>query len=188
MAVMDSRFLKKTVAPVKEARYHIYLAIGLFIAGACIGFKQPDRFGESLDYLAGFAAFLRDSHPLFIILFLFLKNALASFIALWSGVLFGIIPAVTAAQNGALLGVVFSWKESFSTVLLNILPHGIFELPAFFIACGLGLWRGTWIFRKNKDETYKDRARKGYRVYYRLIIPLLFIAAIVEGFRIAQIR
>jgi uncharacterized membrane protein SpoIIM required for sporulation len=117
-----------------------------------------------------------------------LKNALASFITLWSGVLLGIIPAVAAVQNGALVGVVFSWKGSFSTVLLNILPHGIFELPAFFIACGIGLWRGTWVFRKNKEETYKDRARKGYRVYCRLIIPLLFLAAIVEGVRIAQIR
>jgi stage II sporulation protein M len=185
---MDNRSFKKTVAPVKEARYHIYLAIGFFIVGTCIGFKQPDRYGESFDYLAGLAGFLKDSHPLIIILILFLKNALASFIALWSGALLGIIPAVTAVQNGALVGVVFLWKGSFSTVLLNILPHGIFELPAFFIACGLGLWRGTWIFRKNKDETYKDRARKGYRVYCRLVIPLLFFAAIVEGLRIAQIR
>jgi len=177
------------IAPViRQARYHILLGVGFFIAGGIIGFHRPGPFMNSLDYLSGLARYLENRHLLFIILFIFFKNALASLIALWSGALLGIIPALVAAQNGVLLGVVLAWKAAFADILLSILPHGIFELPAFFLACGLGIWRGTWIFRRNRKETYKERAQKGYRVYFRLIIPLLLIAAAIEGFGIAQIR
>lgn len=181
--------LTPKIAPViRQARYHILLAVLCFAAGGFIGFYRPDPFMNSFDYLSGLARYLENRHLLFIIMFIFLKNAVASLIAVWSGALLGIIPVLVAAQNGVLLGVVFAWKKSFIDILLNILPHGVFELPAFFMACGLGMWRGTWIFRRNRAETYKERARKGYRVYFRLIIPLLLIAAMIEGFRIAQLR
>lgn len=47
------------------------------------------------------------------------------------------------------------------------------------------MWRGLWVFRKDKQETYASRARKGYLAFYRLVIPLLIIAAVIEGGRIA---
>lgn len=180
--------MPKIASIIRQARYHILFAVGFFIAGGVIGFHRRAPFMNSLDYLSELARYLENRHLLFIIMFIFFKNALASLIAIWSGTLLGIIPVLVAVQNGVLVGVVLAWKESFTDVLLNILPHGMFELPAFFIACGLGMWRGTWIFRRNREETYKKRAQKGYLVYFLFIIPLLLIAATIEGFRIAQIR
>ncbi len=180
--------IRSTAPVIREARYHIYLAIVFFIAGAFIGYHRPDPFVTSFDYLSGLARYLENRHLLFIVMVIFIKNVLASFIAVWSGTLLGIIPLFAAAQNGVLLGAVFVWKKSVVAILLNILPHGIFELPAFLIACGLGIWRGTWVFRINREETYKERARRSYGVFFRFVLPLLLIAATIEGFRIAQIR
>ncbi|MEW6213944.1 MAG: stage II sporulation protein M [Nitrospirota bacterium] len=61
-------------------------------------------------------------------------------------------------------------------VLWTLIPHGIFELPAIFVAWGLGIWRGVWMFRKDKDQTFKERANKAYRVFFAFILPLLIIA------------
>jgi len=83
-----------------------------------------------------------------------------------------------------LLGAVLSLQENPRIGFLNILPQGIFELPAFFLACGIGLRRGFWIFRKNKEESYGERAKKGYFIFFRLVLPLLVIAAVIEGVRI----
>jgi uncharacterized membrane protein SpoIIM required for sporulation len=67
-------------------------------------------------------------------------------------------------------------------------PHGIFELPAFFLACGIGLWCGTWLIGKDKHESYRSRAQKSYLVFFRLILPLLIIGAVIEGGSIALIQ
>lgn len=183
---MPLHFFKEAIHPVKEARLHLLAAIVFFLAGALIGLWSPGRFAGSLRYLSELAAILKQSSVPAIILFLFLKNSLASFIVLWAGALLGIIPLMAAAQNGYLMGAVLSLQESPFISFVSLLPHGIFELPAFFLACGIGLWRGFWIFRSKKEEPYRARAKKGYLVFYRLVIPLLIIAAIIEGVRFAQ--
>ncbi|RJQ65510.1 MAG: stage II sporulation protein M [Desulfobacteraceae bacterium] len=183
---MSLHFFKEAIPHAEEARLHILAAIAFFLAGVLIGFLRPDHFPGSFRYLSDLAAYLRESSALAVILFLFLKNSLASFIVLWAGTLLGIIPLMAAAQNGYLMGAVLSWQESPFISFLNLLPHGIFELPAFFLACGIGIWRGLWIFRKNKAEPYRERAKKGYLIFYRLVLPLLIIAAVIEGLRIAQ--
>lgn len=146
-----------------------------------IGFFRPALFPGSFQYLTEIVAFLQDSSIPAIVIFLFIKNALACLLILWTGTLLGIVPLYAAVQNGYLLGAVLSLQEYPFLSFLNILPHGIFELPAFFLACGIGLWRGFWIFRKNKEEPYKERAGKGYFIFFRLVLPLLVIAAIIEG-------
>jgi stage II sporulation protein M len=177
--------IQKAIPPMKESRYHMYTAVAFFLAGALIGFKQPEHFGKSFNYLAELAGYLKDRNAIVVMMVLFLKKAGASFIVIWTGTLLGIVSLYAAIQNGIVMGVVLSHQKSVLLSLLNTLPHGIFELPAFLMACGIGLWRGMWLFRKDKHETYKERALKGYLVFFRVILPLLIIAAIIEGGRIA---
>jgi uncharacterized membrane protein SpoIIM required for sporulation len=66
-------------------------------------------------------------------------------------------------------------------LFLMILPHGIFELSAMFIAWGIGLWRARLMFSPNFKAESKESLKKTHRVYVTVVLPLLFIAALIEG-------
>ena len=66
-------------------------------------------------------------------------------------------------------------------VLWRIFPHGIFELPAVFISLGLGLKLGTFIFQRNKLKAFAEFFWNSLRVFLFIVLPLLIIAAIIEG-------
>ena len=90
---------------------------------------------------------------------------------------------ITSIVNGYILGFVMlkSVQANGALVLWKLLPHGIFELPALFISLGLGVKLGAFIFKKNKIKTLKIYLFESARVFVFVILPLLFIAAIIEG-------
>jgi len=65
--------------------------------------------------------------------------------------------------------------------LWRILPHGIFELPAVFIALGMGLKFGGFIFQKEKIKSLREYFWNSLRVFLFVVLPLLIIAGIIEG-------
>ena len=65
--------------------------------------------------------------------------------------------------------------------LLKLLPHGIFELPAIFIALGIGLKLGTFPFQKEPEKSLKRFLGNSIRVFLLIVLPLLLIAGIIEG-------
>ena len=75
----------------------------------------------------------------------------------------------------------YASNEGGLLILLNLLPHGIFELPAIFLAFGLGLKFGTFWMKKKKIKTLLDYFWNSLRVFLLIILPLLIIAAIIEG-------
>jgi len=99
------------------------------------------------------------------------------------GIMLSIFPVLSALVNGYVLGFVASKVSAGSGffVLWRLLPHGIFELPALFISLGLGLKLGTFVFQKKKLKTLREYLFETIRVFFFIIIPLLIIAAIIEG-------
>ena len=66
----------------------------------------------------------------------------------------------------------------------RLLPHGIFELPAVFISLGLGIRLGTTLFNRNVKNIDKEifrRLRNSFKVFIFIVLPLLVVAAIIEG-------
>ncbi|MGE5894185.1 MAG: stage II sporulation protein M [bacterium] len=175
---------------LKEARESLYFAVALFFIGAVAGLLQPNRFDP---YIGAFRQFLEHfegrSTPVLIIM-IFFQNLSAAFLSFWLGMILGLVPAVSAVTNGLLLGLVLSLRADIglTAIILKLLPHGVFEIPAMVIAWGLGIWRGSWLLRKNREESYRDRAGKAYHVFFFLVIPLLMIAAVIEGSLIALSR
>jgi uncharacterized membrane protein SpoIIM required for sporulation len=175
---------------LNKARDFVCLALLIFLAGATAGYLYPENFTGYLDAFREFAGRFEGRSTLVLIAMIFLQNVSSAFLTFWLGTLLGLVPALGAFTNGILLGIILSVgiKGNIAVAMLTLLPHGIFELPAIFVAWGLGLWRGFWLFRKNKDETYRERARQSYRVFLTLVIPLLAVAAIIEGTGIGLLR
>jgi uncharacterized membrane protein SpoIIM required for sporulation len=171
-------FYQESVLHLGEARVFAFWAAATFFLGGVAGFFNPSLSDPYIAALAEFAENLRGRGGMELALFIFLRNASAAATAVLFGIFFGLIPFVGALVNGLLAGAVFSMAPG---EIWKVIPHGVFELPAMFLAWGLGIWSGMWIFSQRRWEVLKDRLRKSIHVYLALIIPILLIAALIEG-------
>ena len=89
--------------------------------------------------------------------------------------------------NGELVGFVFGIARqrgiSISRVMAGIVPHGILEIPAIILSSGYGLWLGYKFYRFLwKKEPFKIYFSYALKKYLYEILPLFFLAAIIETF------
>lgn len=172
-------FLKRLGADLHEAWPQIAVALVLFIAAGIWGAIDTRIGSAALEAFSEIAQGLvsKDLGPL--ILAIFLRNSMAAAITMFGGTLFGLIPLAAILFNGVLFGTVLRF---FPGEFWKIIPHGVFELPAMFICWGFGLWIGLSLFTRPSFDTLRKRLGKGVGVYLRLILPLLALAAAIEGF------
>ena len=184
-SVADSvkKLYRDAFTDLREAGTAILVTITVFLVCVSIGMVHPSWSDDTLSALKGLARDLSGQSIYVVILTIFLKNALSTAISVLSGPLLGIIPVSGAVINGLLLGSTLSYiKEIGSTyAIVYLFPHGLFEFPAMFTAWGLGLWQGIWFFRKTPDSSFKDRMKRAFRILCIVILPLLLIAATIEG-------
>jgi uncharacterized membrane protein SpoIIM required for sporulation len=115
------------------------------------------------------------------------NNLSVSFMTFASGIVFGVGTFFYLSLNGLLLGVIgMACHQYGMSVLLwsFVAPHGSLELPAIFIAGGAGLRLGHSMLFPGALR-WKDSVAKGGMEASRLvsgIIPMLFIAGLLEGF------
>jgi stage II sporulation protein M len=174
---------------IKGSRRFIYGIIIVFLVLGLIGFFVPfpeALTNEIMNYIQKLLEKTKDFNVFEMTGFIFLNNFKASLIGMILGVFVGIFPLINAISNGAVLGLVsrLSVNEQGLSSLWKLFPHGIFELPAIFISLGLGMKIGSFVFEKKKIKALKHYVIESLRVFVFVILPLLIIAAIIEGFLI----
>jgi len=185
--------------PAEERRAYLnrlspYLktSLTIFGSGIVIGLMIVSHFPELADKfessVVGFVKSFRGLSKLELAAAIFLNNTLKTVLAILLGSLFGIIPAVFLLGNGIALGVIFSVSVQMRGVwlsLLSIVPHGLLELPAVFLGTSIGLMVGSRVmkqFFRPPETTIGSELVQGLRFFITVILPLLFIAALVEAF------
>ena len=120
-------------------------------------------------------------------LFLWGKNLLASALALVGGFLtFSLLPVLTLIFNGVIVGYAIKpilYLHGTDFLLASLIPHGILELPAFFLAASVGIYMGIEQALKlinKRPKTYSAKTAAKFFVY--IIFPLLLVAAFIEAF------
>lgn len=115
------------------------------------------------------------------------NNISVSFLAFALGVTFGLGTLYLMLFNGLMVGTLagLCHTHGLSVPFWSfVLPHGVLELTAIFIAGGAGFLLGGALLFPG-DLSRKDALRNRARQAGRLIlgcVPLLVIAGIVEGF------
>ncbi len=126
--------------------------------------------------------------PLTGIFILFLNNFFASLQIMFFGILLGIPTLLSLFANGAILGGVAAnlgdgGIAGLSLLVLGILPHGIFEIPAFLSSAAFGLKLGFHLVfplpQKKRWESLRIIWKEFFTVF-PFIVLLLIIAAIIE--------
>ncbi len=106
---------------------------------------------------------------------------------------FVILPAGVVFSNGLLMGVFFSLiyrsdtlqPGQFISALVSLIPHGIFELSAFFLVGALSIIVTLKMIFPKYIEAKKSRKRvlwESLTRFVAVIIPLLVAAAMIETF------
>lgn len=171
---------------IKESRKFIYTIVLVFFCFALIGFflPVPESFADEIIKMIEEIVRKTEGMSQFsLIKYIFLNNLQSSFLGLILGIFFGIFPVLFAAFNGYILGFValLAIEAEGGGVLWKLLPHGIFELPAVFISLGLGIKIGGLVFHSAKSGFFKNYLWEFARTFIFVVIPLLLIAAIIEG-------
>ncbi len=171
---------------IRESKKFILIVLGIFLISALIGFFAPTPEFISKQITEFIKEILLKTDGMSqsqLISFIFLNNIQSSFFGMVFGIFLGIFPAISAIANGYLLGFVanFAIQEDGIFSLWRIFPHGIFELPAIFISFALGLRLGASIFSRKKFRKFNENFISSLKTFILIIIPLLIIAAIIEG-------
>ena len=179
----------------KELRY-IKISVAIFFLFSTLSFfaysDDPEYFNILIKEFAAKFEFARDFNALQTFLMIFFNNSLIAYFIILLGFFFSLVPIFVLVSNASILGIVLAvavnqigWGPS----LLALLPHGIIELPALFLASAYGIFLGNkftkFIFRKEKFMPSFVHANK---VYLKVILPLFFLAAIIETILIVFIK
>jgi stage II sporulation protein M len=175
---------------IKESKNYIYGISIAFLVFAVLGYFFPNYFVEEIkEMIRMLLEATQGMNAWQLTVFIFFNNTKNVLMALLLGIVFGILPVAIALLNGYVLGFVtdLSVKEGGFLSLWRILPHGIFELPAVMIGLGLGLKFGMFMFAKKPTFEFKKRFLQGIQTFVLVILPLLIIAAVIEGLLIAYL-
>ena len=169
---------------LKESKVYLWIMIGIFVISAVIGFLFPVFFIETIaEFITQLEETTAGMNFFQLFSFILWNNAKSAFFGMILGLILGIFPVVMSFMNGYVLGFVSNMAviEGGFPVLLRLLPHGIFELPALFLSLGLGLKLGVSLFRYNAKKEIVYNLQNSLRVFLYIILPLLIIAAVIES-------
>src|SRR5699024_2311035 len=108
-------------------------------------------------------------------------------LAFAGGITFGLLTVYVLIYNGLLIGALAAvfWNDGKSYVFWAfILPHGVIELIAIFVAGGAGLLMGYILFVPGPYSRVSHLKTEAKRSVLLMLgtVPIFIIAGIIEGF------
>ena len=175
--------LRATGGFVRSHPIPVVGATVVFALASLVGFQLTAQIGTELpipeEVREVFGTF-----PVGTFIMIAANNWLVSATAAFGGIAFGLPTLFDMLLNGALVGAVYGITDPLAFVAL-VAPHGIIELPAIFVAGGLGfhiaaVTIGVLAGRRPAIDL-ADSLTLAYRVLLGLAV-ILVVAAFVEAF------
>ena len=158
----------------------------LFSASIIFGLLFPSFLKDFQDEIIKAILAQVEGKSFFEVTFFIIQNNLrTSFFGFLLGITF--LPVFAIMINGFFIGTTLRLAvEKYSPLIIwRLLPHGIFELPAIILSFSYGLKIGMAWFHKDKIKNFKNNYREAFAVFIFIILPLIIIAGIIEGFLFA---
>lgn len=183
----------------REVRPYFIFSIILFFAGLVIGGSPGSPAAWLEKQLQGIAQISKmaersETPELLLFMFIVVNNVVKSVLAMALGVIGGIFPVYMLVTNGMVMGfllgeVADQGSNVWLLVVKGLLPHGVLELAAVFLACAFGMRFGVTLIKGiagsvfNKPQPWEPFVRTSIGSVPALILvaALLLLAAIVES-------
>lgn len=153
-----------------------------------VGSSQNPQIGENLLKLfeKEVAGNVDGTNPFDMFPKLFANNLEACILLFLGGASFGILTIFIMSLNGIVIGAIMeiiSKDHSALFVAAALVPHGIFEIPAFIISGALGILLAQVLISEWYGTGDAAPAAHAYaRLFIVFVLPLVFTAAAVEAF------
>lgn len=179
---------------VKKNRNFIGFTVIFFIAGLLLGLGFPEALDQILksqiEHIKNLASEANGS-PAKLTWVILRNNVTVSLSFIVTGVALSVVPILMVMVNGMAIGYLFAqWGVMskvpiWAIVVYGILPHGIFEIPAFILAGAMGIKLGyMWLRPIAGKSRWNSFLHAGKETLWVLpvILVALVIAAMIEGF------
>jgi len=117
---------------------------------------------------------------------IFINNVQICALIFLGGATFGLLTVFLLMTNGVVIGVlieVLLRDMSKTALMVGLLPHGIFEIPAVLVSAALGMIVARGLFEEFAGRgNALDSAKAAGRLFVMYVVPFIFIAACVEAF------
>ena len=176
---------------LRSIKGYLIIITTLFFISIAVGYSVGASMGEpasegTIEQLRQILGWIVDLPPISMALFIFANNAIKCLLIIPLGAVLGLVPLLFILVNGAMLGLIAFGVEGtkgVAFVLASLLPHGVLEIPALLMSSAIGLRMGYAGFRRLRGlGSLRQELGKGLKVYVRWMLPVLFLAAIVETF------
>ena len=170
----------------------LFIAVLLFGIGLVLGLATTtgitDLLAEDVAELEELAELLSPLPQVAFFVFVLVKNVSAVLISFALSPIFCLAPVMALIFNGGILGLVsvlVVQEKSVGYLLAGLLPHGVFELPAFIMGEAVALSFGTAVvlalFKKERRKLLLPNLRQNLR-YLAVALILFLPAAVIETY------
>jgi stage II sporulation protein M len=182
---------EKLRAYLTDLKPYIVLSTIVFALSIAVGYIAygiyPEYAMQSISGLEELVEMLEGLSPLEIMLLIFINNTIAMFIAILFGIVLGIVPLLVLVLNGFIIGTVVRLllvENSLSFIVAGLVPHGIIEIPLLLLSTSIGMKIGYEVLLAlaGKPSDIKNEFIKGMKFFFYWMVPLIFIAALIETF------
>ncbi len=193
--------LKEKINYLVSLKRFILVSSLVFLFSVLYGFfvalYLPSEANLIIKEIQKMFASIIEASPFSQLFIIFLNNTVTAFLAVFLGLMIGIFPFLVIFSNGTILGILAYYSKinlSLFAFFALVLPHGIIEIPIIIISCAMGFKLGSVFarevrnyFKKNKNESIpwldlKKETANAFSFFTIIVIPLLFLAAVVEVF------
>ncbi|MFH0818429.1 MAG: stage II sporulation protein M [Patescibacteria group bacterium] len=172
----------------------ILIAIStLFIVGIILGCFLPTDIKLTIINAIGekFSTIIDNADSTLVLgVRIFINNLIVTLILFLTGII--LLPAVVVFVNGIIIGVTLNFAYhlslvspgTFITSLIVLIPHGIFEIPAFLLSAVLGFCLIIKLIGGSRVLSSEKRRVAWItfgRCFLAVVIPLLIVAAFMEA-------
>jgi stage II sporulation protein M len=170
---------------------YIITVIAVFIIALFLGFAAVSANADAgtalMDFLRNeIFADVGEGGGLVLFIKIFLNNLEACVLLFLGGASLGLMTLLIISLNGMVIGGVVGIvgaERGLPFMAAAILPHGIFEIPAFIIsgALGISLAHALWDEFKGEGDAAAAGRNLG-RTFLLVVLPLVLVAAAIEVF------
>jgi stage II sporulation protein M len=173
-------------------KWWIFIAILLFGIGFIFGLITPagiaNLISKDIDTALKEISGMVVPFSILTVVFIFVKNASALLLSFALSPIFCLMPILALTINGWVIAWISSaviQEKSLSYLLAGLIPHGIFEIPAFIIGEAAALSFGAMLivalFKKRGERLSLPRLKQNLK-YLMIAVALLLPAAIIETY------
>lgn len=169
---------------LKKIKNYFFFSLLFFSLIVIIGFLFPIFFEQRiLDIIESLVKQTEGLGLLELIRFIISNNVFSSFIAMITGVFLALPSLAVILVNGYILGFVAEKSVGIAgySILLRLLPHGIFEIPAILISAALGIKLGILFMYDCIKKYYKklNKLNTYLLILLSMLLPISFIIYLV---------